>query len=104
MDINIRKSGPTQTDVHVNQPLTNISVAFMQSDAGFVARKVFPVVPVAKQSDRYYVVVFEGRAHDGQIMSEFCCERCAGGGMEYIEMRKRGLKRQEVLRDFGVRG
>ena len=56
-----------------------------------------------KESDGYYVVVFEGRAHDGQIMSEPCCERCAGTATEYIEMRKHGLKRLEVLRDFGIR-
>lgn len=46
---------PTASDVHVNAPLTNISVAFMQDPANFVAGRVFPVVPVQKQSDRYYV-------------------------------------------------
>lgn len=45
---------PTQRDVHVNTPLTNISVAFMQSSEGFVASQVFPTVPVQKQSDRYW--------------------------------------------------
>ena len=46
---------PTASDVHVNAPLTNISIAFLQDLDGFVARKVFPEVPVKKQSDRYYV-------------------------------------------------
>lgn len=46
---------PTPSDVHVNTPLTQVSVAFMQSADRFVADKVFPVVNVAKQSDRYYV-------------------------------------------------
>ena len=46
---------PTQSDVHVNAPLTSISIAFMQDQKGFVSRKVFPAVPVNKQSDRYYV-------------------------------------------------
>lgn len=46
---------PTPGDVHVNAPLTNISVAFIQNAADFVAAKVFPNIPVAKQSDRYYV-------------------------------------------------
>ena len=45
---------PTPGDVHVNTPLSNISVAFMQSLERFVADKVFPNIPVAKQSDRYY--------------------------------------------------
>jgi hypothetical protein len=45
---------PTAGDVHVNVPLTNISIAYMQDAAGFVADKVFPNVPVMKQSDRYF--------------------------------------------------
>lgn len=46
---------PTASDVHVDRPLTNISVAYLQSMEDFVADKVFPVVPVQKQSDRYFV-------------------------------------------------
>lgn len=45
---------PTPGDVHVNTPLSNISVAFLQSATRFVADKVFPNIPVSKQSDRYY--------------------------------------------------
>ena len=45
---------PTLGDVHVNRPLTNISIAYMQNPAGFVADRVFPNVPVQKQSDRYF--------------------------------------------------
>lgn len=45
---------PTQSDVHVNTPLTSISIAFLQDQKDFVARKVFPTVPVNKQSDRFY--------------------------------------------------
>lgn len=46
---------PTPGDVHVNTPLTNISIAFLQNANNFVASKVFPNIPVSKQSDRYYV-------------------------------------------------
>lgn len=46
---------PTPSDVHVNAPLSNISVAFMQSQDEFIADKVFSAVPVTKQSDRYFV-------------------------------------------------
>ena len=46
---------PTPGDVHVNSPLTNISIAFLQNATNFVASKVFPNIPVSKQSDRYYV-------------------------------------------------
>lgn len=46
---------PTPRDVHVDRPLTNISVAFMQKAEAFIADKAFPIVPVAKQSDRYFI-------------------------------------------------
>jgi len=46
---------PTASDVHVNRPLTNISIAYIQKQTNFVADKVFPIVPVAKQSDAYFV-------------------------------------------------
>lgn len=45
---------PTVSDVHVNRPLTDISVAYLQSMDDFIADKVFPIVPVQKQSDRYF--------------------------------------------------
>lgn len=45
---------PTPGDVHVNVPLTNVSIAFLQKATNFVAARVFPIVPVMKQSDRYY--------------------------------------------------
>lgn len=45
---------PTAGDVHVNTPLTNISIAYLQSAENFVATRVFPNIPVTKQSDRYY--------------------------------------------------
>ena len=46
---------PMLTQVHVDRPLTNISVAYLQDDNDYIADKVFPVVPVQKQSDRYFV-------------------------------------------------
>jgi hypothetical protein len=45
---------PTQSDLHVNAPLTNISIAYIQSEDVYVADKVFPRVPVQKQSDLYW--------------------------------------------------
>lgn len=45
---------PTSSDVHINQPLTTVSVAYIQSSDSFIADKVFPKVPVQKQSDYYY--------------------------------------------------
>lgn len=46
---------PTNAAVHVDSALTNISVAFLQNASNFVAGRVFPNVPVQKQSDRYFV-------------------------------------------------
>ena len=46
---------PTSSQVHVDAILTNISVAYMQRAENFIADKVFPVVPVDKQSDKYFV-------------------------------------------------
>jgi hypothetical protein len=46
---------PTRSDVHVNRPLTKLSIAYIQRAQDFIADKVFPIVPVMKQSDRYFV-------------------------------------------------
>lgn len=46
---------PTFNQVHSPTPLTNIAVAYMQDDTAYIADKVFPVVPVQKQSDLYYI-------------------------------------------------
>jgi len=44
----------TPSDVHIDQPLSNLTLAYVQSNENFVADKVFPVVGVARQSDKYY--------------------------------------------------
>lgn len=48
-------TNPTAGDVHVNRPLTNFSQKYLQSAAAFVAVEAWPNMPVAKQSDLYYV-------------------------------------------------
>jgi hypothetical protein len=45
---------PTQNQVHVDAILTNISVAYMQQQQNFIASRVFPIVPVSKQSDKFF--------------------------------------------------
>jgi hypothetical protein len=45
---------PTSSDVHVDAILTNISVAYIQEQGNFIANRVFPSVPVEKQSDKYF--------------------------------------------------
>lgn len=46
---------PNLSDVHVDAILTNISVAYLQKQENFIADKVFPVIPVDKKSDKYFV-------------------------------------------------
>lgn len=45
---------PTLSDVHVNRPLTNISIAYIQSTDAFIADKIFPIIPVESKSDLYF--------------------------------------------------
>jgi hypothetical protein len=44
---------PTLSDVHVNALLTNLSNMYSQEPDYFIARDVFPIVPVNSISDRY---------------------------------------------------
>jgi hypothetical protein len=45
---------PTQSDLHVNVPLTNVSVAYIPDAGDYICQKIFPKVPVQKQSDLYW--------------------------------------------------
>lgn len=45
---------PTPSLLHVDVPLTNISVGYMQDQDIYVADKVFPTVPVQHQSNLYW--------------------------------------------------
>ena len=45
---------PSSSAVHVDAILTNISVAYMQQAANFIAPHIFPIVPVDKKSDKYF--------------------------------------------------
>ena len=44
----------TPSQVHIDAPLTNLTLAYLQSQDTFIADKVFPTVDVQKQSDKYY--------------------------------------------------
>lgn len=51
----MRKSGTIAPgDVHVNEPLSNIVVAYMQDPRNFIAGNAVATVPSLKQSDIYY--------------------------------------------------
>lgn len=46
---------PKMNDAHIDRALTNVSVAYLQDARAFIADKVFPIVPVKRQSDVFYV-------------------------------------------------
>lgn len=46
---------PNMKDAHIDRALTNVSVAYMQDANSFIADKVFPIVPVKRQSDVFYI-------------------------------------------------
>lgn len=56
----------TPSAVHVDQPLTNLTLAYVQDQSNFIADKVFPVVGVNKQSDKYYVYDRAGMNRGGE--------------------------------------
>ena len=46
---------PSFTDVHVSQPLTDLSVAYFQANMGkYAATRIFPAVSVTKQANKYF--------------------------------------------------
>tara|TARA_R110000764_G_scaffold36736_1_gene81960 strand:+ start:26296 stop:27285 length:990 start_codon:yes stop_codon:yes gene_type:complete len=47
-------SQPSRSDVHINAPLSSVSLAFIQSADAFVADRAFPRIAVSKQSDSYF--------------------------------------------------
>lgn len=48
-------SEPNKSQVHIDGPLTQISIAYMNEPSAFVAAQVFPIVAVDKQSDKYFI-------------------------------------------------
>lgn len=73
---------PTMQSAHIDRALTNISVAYLQDASAFIADKVFPIVPVKRQSDVYYVY------NKGDFMRD--------------EARVRGAASESAGGDYGV--
>ena len=53
----------TPSQVHIDVPLTNLTIAYAQDMTNFIADKVFGTVSVDKQSDKYYIYDREGLRH-----------------------------------------
>lgn len=72
---------PTRQMVHIDRALTNISVAYIQKEESFIADKIFPIVPVQKQSDRYFVYLKEDWFRD-EAQERAPATESAGGHYE----------------------
>ena len=57
----------TPNSVHIDQPLTNLTIAYVQDQANFIADKVFPTVGVDKQSDKYYIYDRDNMNRTGDV-------------------------------------
>lgn len=54
-----RKSEPTQSDAHIDEALTNLSVAYATDESTYISSQVFPTVSVDKQTDKYWIYTKE---------------------------------------------
>jgi hypothetical protein len=72
---------PQRSQTHIDAALTNLSVAYMQSADNFIADKVFPKVPVQKQSDRYFAYLKEDWFRD-EARERAAGSESAGGDYE----------------------
>ena len=85
---------PTLSDVHVNRPLTNISVAYSQEAAGveFVADRAFPAIPVENKSDLYYTYK-RGDFNRDEMQKRALSTESAGAGLQpgfhrHVQLRR----------------
>lgn len=70
---------PTSTMVHIDAPLTELSVAHFQDQKNFIAERVFPSVNVAKQSNKYFI--FDRASFNRDSMQKRAAgEESAGSG------------------------
>lgn len=72
-------SQPTKSQVHVDAVLTNIAVKYAQASDEFIADKIFPNVPVSKQSDKYFKFSADAFVR-AQAERRSGAEESAGGG------------------------
>lgn len=78
-DLMLKAHGPLVSEVHVDGPLTQMSIASFQDEEGFVATKVFPICRVNFKSDTYFQFnPDEFNRDDMQIVGD--AEETKGGG------------------------
>jgi hypothetical protein len=72
---------PTGSDLHIDQYLSGLSIAYMNEPTSYIADQVFPVVYTDKQSDKYPIYEkdywFRDEAQKRAVLTE-----SSGGGYE----------------------
>jgi hypothetical protein len=70
---------PVYGDVHVSAALTDISVAYVQQNDVYIADKVFPMVPVNNQADKYFIFSKSDFFRDEAQLRADATESAGGG-------------------------
>lgn len=70
---------PTRSDVHVNRPLSNMSLAFIQGAEDFVADRIFPNISVPNKSDSFFTYD-RGDWNRDEMRTRAPSTESAGGG------------------------
>lgn len=70
---------PTLQQVHVQAALTNIATAYIQDESNYVADKVFPIVPVEHQADKYFMFSKDDFYRDEATRRADATESSGGG-------------------------
>lgn len=69
---------PGSKNVHVNRPLTNVSVAFFQEEMSFIAHRAFAEIPSRHKSNQYRVYD-KGTFFRDEAKKRGPCQPSAGG-------------------------
>jgi len=67
---------PTTRDVHIDAALTQVSIAYKNEE--LIAEKIFPVINVKKDSDKYFV-------YDKQNLKSYSLDRAPGTRAKQVE-------------------
>ena len=59
---------PNKDAVHIDKALTNLSIRY--TNAAYIGETMFPIVPVAKESDKYFIYGKEHYARHGTLRAD----------------------------------
>lgn len=90
---------PTSSQVHVNRPLTNVSIAYIQNADNFIASQVFPVIPVDKKTDIYTVYTKNDWFRD-EAQQRAAGTESAGSGYNIVNTNTYDCKKYAIHKDL----